>query len=292
MSDPRDTLDNNSKGMTEEPATRQKRLYASILERIFFTHFDQGETDFVFTRDEIIETAQRLNLARPKNLGDALYSSRYRAGLPPAVQATAPTGEQWIVLPAGIARYRMTTVHQTLATITPHQNLATINIPDSTPGLISLYALTDEQALLARLRYNRLIDIFTNLTCYTLQSHLRTTVPAMGQVETDELYVGVDHWGAHYVVPIQAKGGNDRLSVVQIVQDVALCKAKFPQLLCRPIAAQFMPNGAIALMMFVADSSKIGVALGVEQHYRLVPPQELTVEELHTYRTMAQQFTR
>ena len=47
MSDPRDTLDNNSKGMTEEPATRQKRLYASILERIFFTHFDQGETDFV-----------------------------------------------------------------------------------------------------------------------------------------------------------------------------------------------------------------------------------------------------
>ena len=196
------------------------------------------------------------------------------------------------MLPAGIARYRMTTVHQTLATITPHQNLATINIPDSTPGLISLYALTDEQALLARLRYNRLIDIFTNLTCYTLQSHLRTTVPAMGQVETDELYVGVDHWGAHYVVPIQAKGGNDRLSVVQIVQDVALCKAKFPQLLCRPIAAQFMPNGAIALMMFVADSSKIGVALGVEQHYRLVPPQELTVEELHTYRTMAQQFTR
>ena len=41
-------------------------------------------------------------------------------------------------------------------------------IPDSTPGLIALYALTDEQSLLAKLRYNRLIDIFTQLTCYTL----------------------------------------------------------------------------------------------------------------------------
>ena len=69
----------------------------------------------------------------------------------------------------------------------------------------------------------------------------------MGQVETDELYVGVDKKGIHYVFPVQAKGGTDKLSIVQIEQDFAVCARKFPTLLCRPVAAQFMPDGVIAL---------------------------------------------
>jgi len=42
-----------------------------------------------------------------------------------------------------------------------------------------MYALGDEQALLAKLRYNRLLDIFTGVVCYSLQNHLRTNVPGM-----------------------------------------------------------------------------------------------------------------
>ena len=38
--------------------------------------------------------------------------------------------------------------------------MAFTKVPDATPGVVSLYALGDEQALLARVRYNRLIDIF------------------------------------------------------------------------------------------------------------------------------------
>ncbi len=61
-------------------------------------------------------------------------------------------------------------------------------------------SFTDEQALLATVRYNRLTDIFTGVTCYSLQNHLRTTVRGVGQVETDELYVGVDRLGKHYAI--------------------------------------------------------------------------------------------
>ncbi len=42
-----------------------------------------------------------------------------------------------------------------------------VKVPDATPGLVTKYALDDEQGLLARLRYNRLIDIFTGLVCYS-----------------------------------------------------------------------------------------------------------------------------
>ncbi|MGH7453134.1 MAG: endonuclease, partial [bacterium] len=138
------------------------------------------------------------------------------------------------------------------------------------------------QALLAKLRYNRLVDIFTGVTCYSLQSHLRTTVPKMGQVETDEIYIGLDRRGAHYVFPVQAKGGKDKLGIVQIEQDFAICETKFPALICRPIAAQFMTEEIITLFEF--EETENGIIIASEKHYRLVPPEEMTTDDLDTYR--------
>ncbi len=165
----------------------------------------------------------------------------------------------------------------------PTEHLAETKIPDATPGIISKYAMNDEQGLLAKVRYNRLIDIFTGLTCYSLQNHLRTTVPEMGQVETDEIYIGLDKRGVHYILPVQAKGGTDKLGVVQIEQDFAVGSSKFPTLICKPIAAQFMSNGAIALFEF--ELTDEGFAITSEKHYRLVRPDELSTEELENYKT-------
>ncbi|MGH9485190.1 MAG: hypothetical protein ACRD1F_09050, partial [Terriglobales bacterium] len=142
---------------------------------------------------------------------------------------------------------------------------------------------SDEQALLAKVRYNRLIDIFTGVACYSLQSHLRTAVPDIGQVETDEIYIGIDKRGRQFVLPVQAKGGSDKLSVVQIEQDLAICAYKFPSLICRAIAAQFMTEGDIAL--FELEEGDNGVTIAEERHYRLVAPDELTEADLETYRT-------
>ncbi len=143
--------------------------------------------------------------------------------------------------------------------------------------------MNDEQALLAKVRYNRLIDIFTGLTCYSIQNHLRTTVPDMGQVETDEIYIGLDKRGVHYILPVQANGGSDKLGVVQIEQDFAVGSSKFPNLICKPIAAQFMANGAIALFEF--ELTEQGIAITTEKHYHLVGSDELSQEELEIYKT-------
>lgn len=165
-------------------------------------------------------------------------------------------------------------------------NLATTKVPDATPGIVKKYSLDDEQALLARLRYNRLVDVFTGVTCYSLQNHLRTFLTEMGQIETDELYVGLDKKGAHYVFPLQAKGGRDRLNVVQIEQDIAVCAKKFPGLICRPLAAQFMNDGIIALFEFEHEFEQADatVRINSEKHYKLVPPEEVTKEDLENYR--------
>lgn len=167
------------------------------------------------------------------------------------------------------------------AIIVPNKMMAETKVPGSNPGIIGMYALNYKQGLLAKLRCNRLIDIFTGVACYSLQSHLRTNVPSLGQVETDEIYIGVDKRGAHYVFPVQAKGGKDLISVVQIEQDIAVCAVKFPSLICRPIAAQFMADDLIAL--FELEDGEQGVAISSEKHYRLVPGEEVTADDLKAY---------
>lgn len=255
--------------------------YSRIIERIFFAHFEEGSREVTFDREEIVAGATELGIDLPKNLGDLIYSFRYRAELPASILEKAPTGQEWIIQPAGRARYRFVAVAPRL--LAPNPLLAETKIPDATPGIISLYALSDEQALLAKVRYNRLVDIFTGVTCYSLQNHLRTTVPGMGQVETDEIYVGVDRRGAHYVLPIQAKGGRDKLSIVQIEQDFALCAHKFKALICRPIAAQFLAPDLIALFDF--EQGDTGLRIVSEKHYRLTLPEQISSQDLESYRS-------
>jgi hypothetical protein len=261
---------------------RQNR-YSAIIEKIFLMKFRRGMREVEFERGEIEKVAKELKVKLPKNLGDLVYSFRYRAPLPERVRSTAGRGQAWIIRPAGKARYRFAIVAD--RPLGPNENLTTTKVPDSTPGVIAKYALSDEQALLAKVRYNRLVDIFTGVACYSLQNHLRTTVSGMGQVETDEIYIGVDKKGVQYVLPVQAKGGKDKLSIVQIEQDMAVCAEKFPSLVCRPVGAQFMPNDVIALFEFEAGDQGIGVAS--EKHYKLVPPEEVTEADLQAYRQRA-----
>lgn len=260
--------------------THQNR-YTQIIERIFLSRYEEGAREVAFEREDIERAAHELRIKLPRNLGDVVYSFRYRSALPESIRAKVPEGEGWIIRPAGPSRYRF--VATPLVAITPNPLLAETKVPDATPGVIALYALSDEQALLAKLRYNRLVDVFTGVACHSLQSHLRTHVPGVGQVETDEIYIGLDRRGAHYVFPVQAKGGNDKIGVVQVEQDLALCAAKFPALICRPIGAQFMGANLIALFEF--EESASGIALSLERHYRLVPPEEMTTEDLAAYRT-------
>ncbi len=259
--------------------------YTQILERIFFDHYTKGATEVPFVREEIKRVASELGIELPENLGDLIYTFRFRAPIPARIAKLAPPGKAWILRLAGKARYCFALEREWSAT--PNPSLLRIKVLDSTPGIIARYALDDEQALLARVRYNRLIDVFTGVTCYSLQNHLRTTTKSLGQIETDELYIGLDRRGAHYVFPVQAKGGKDCMGIVQIEQDFALCAQKFPELICRPIGAQFLKDGGIALFEFVSTSE--GLRIVAERHYQLVPPEMLSDADLALYKGSSDQ---
>ena len=255
--------------------------YSAIIEKIFFDHYTAGTTSFEFERKEFETAAEHLDITLPKNLGDLIYSFRFRYDFPQSIIDTQVDGKEWIIELAGRAvyRFRLTKINR----IVPREDLITIDIPDATPELIRAYALDDEQALLAIVRYNRLLDTFLGLTTYSLQNHLRTTVKGVGQIEIDELYVGLDKHGCHYVVPVQAKGGNDLIGMVQIAQDLKFAEEKFPGMRCKAIAAQFMNEGVIALFELTVQGDEVRVV--EEKHYRLVPATELDPDAIRSYRT-------
>lgn len=266
-------------------AASKDEKYVPIIKKIFKDNYKNGAISVQWTRPEIPAAAAALGIARPGNLGDVPYAFRFRRPLPKEIMDCAPRGREWVIRLRGRGMYAFELVKQ--AWFFPNPSMSVTKVPDATPAIISMYALNDEQAVLAVLRYNRLVDVFTGVTCYSLQSHLRTTVTDVGQIETDEVYLGLDQRGAHYLLPVQAKGGSDNLGVVQIEQDFALAqKPKFRDLIPRAIGAQFVDDGEptprVVLFEFEQDG-KGEISLAREKHYRLVPPEEVSPADLVKY---------
>lgn len=257
--------------------------YNSIIERVFLDRYRPGDIEVGFVREDLVDAATDLGVAVPRNLGDVLYTFRYRRPLPKAIVETAPTGQEWMIRGAGQAAYTFRLVN--VNRIVPNPALMTIKIPDATPEIVSAHAMSDEQALLAKIRYNRLLDVFLGVSAYSLQNHLRTTVRHIGQIEVDEIYVAVDSTGRQFVLPVQAKGGSDQLSVVQSEQDLLWCRERLPDLICRPILTQFAQDDLIAMFEVALEDDQLKVVQ--EKHYRLVPASEVTQADLLRYRDSA-----
>ncbi len=253
--------------------------YHSLIEKIFFDRYEEGATEIHFERNDLVEAAKALSMALPKNLGDVVYSVRYRTPMPERILSTQPKNYEWTIEGVGRALYAFKLAK--LSRIKPNQDLIAIKIPDATPEIINYYALSDEQALLAKVRYNRLLDIFLGIAAYSLQNHLRTTVSGIGQIEIDEVYAGVDRHGRQFVMPVQAKGGTDHLNAVQIKQDIACCGEKFPALICRAIATQFMDDDLIAIFELAFHDDELKIV--DEKHYCLVPGRDIRAKDLELY---------
>ena len=248
-------------------AAKAVARYKQIIEAVFHRYWKKGKTEFAFERDELKQVCEKLKIDAPKNLGDTIYTFRYRQNLPKTILATQPKDRGWLILGDGDARYRFRL--NKLTHIRPTNGLLVRKIPDATPEIISAYALTDEQALLAKVRYNRLIDLFLGVTAYSLQNHLRTKIPNYGQIEIDELYVGLDSRGAQYIIPVQAKGGTDTLGAIQTIQDVTFCQSekRYKDCIPRAVSAQFLADDTIALFETTFDGDEVSIVR--ERHYKL-----------------------
>jgi hypothetical protein len=85
-------------------ASTETNRYKVLIESIFFDHWTNGALEFEFARKEIKDKADQLGIVLPDNLGDVVYSIRYRTPLPQKVIVTQPAGREWIIEGAGRSR--------------------------------------------------------------------------------------------------------------------------------------------------------------------------------------------
>lgn len=255
---------------------KSKNRYSTILLEVFkpvlsgAVPIDQviHGPGFEFHREAITQAATTLDVVLPKNLGDVLYSFRYRAEFPAAIRELAPAGKRWIIEGAGRAKYRARVIDDVC--VSPSKDLKPIKMPDATPPNIRAYSGSDEQQLLSRLRENDLIGIFIGMKLWSHQNHLRTTVKGIGQIEIDEIYLGIDKFGIQHVVPVQAKRNADKHGIVQTLQDIRYCQAQYPEHVCIPVSVQFMEEGdTIAMFRLQEDVGVNSVKVVEELHYVL-----------------------
>lgn len=231
-------------------------LYDRLLSEVFQQHDGASHDGFEFEREEMEEILRSWG-KRVKNLGDIIYS--YRGGRRPLPNDIAATGN-WLIGGRGKGRYAFIRLKRSpYITIPP--DLQILDILDATPDIILKYGNEDEQGLLTKIAYNRLIDTFLGITAYHLQGHLRAYITDYGQIEIDDLYLGVDKNGEQYIIPVEAKTVNEPLGVVQITSQNAFVRERFPQLTPRSVAVKAWDDNSLFFVEFntTVDPNKIEV---------------------------------
>ncbi len=225
------------------------KVYGPILLHIFNGRWRQGAATVLFTLDDVRNAADALKL-EVRNPADLIYRMRSRTVLPKEI-----LGKGFYILRAiGRGQYQFekgaTTIFQPVESpLTEAIDITPLPVRRLLPECL---ADMDEQAVLTVASYCKLFDHFTGLQVYRLRSHVRKSVPGVGQAELDAIDVGVALRDDEIpiVFPIEAKAAADALNRVQVFNMVQYSRHYFPGMTIRPLAVKVDYDSLLHMMEF------------------------------------------
>lgn len=244
------------------------RIYVPLLLDIFVSRWRPGASTVLFTLDDVRNAAERLKL-EARNPADVIYRMRSRTILPAEIRKHG----FHVLRSIGRGRYQFEKAPDTIIippVTTPIEALDITPLPVRRL-LPELPSALDEQALLTVASYCKLFDHFTGMTIYRLRSHVRKSVPGIGQAELDAVDVGIASSDSDIPVlfPIEAKALADALNRVQICNMVEYCHHYFPGYQMRPLAIKVDVESLIHLMEFNTPTKAADLRLVRCQSYAL-----------------------
>ncbi|MCF3178165.1 hypothetical protein IPZ61_33280 [Streptomyces sioyaensis] len=225
------------------------RVYVPILVNIFNAKYAKGDEVVEFTLDDIRAAAQELGIS-VRNPADLAYRMRSRTVLPELIR-----NEGFFILSAvGRGKYRLGKADSAIIDTPENEPLGTLDLtPFPVRRLLpENLADFDEQALLTVVGYCKILDHFTGLTNFRLRSHVRKSVPRIGQAELDEVSVAIAHREDEQpvIVPVEAKAVADAINRVQISAMVSFCETYFPGHEVRPLAIKVDYESTVHVLEF------------------------------------------
>jgi len=248
----------------------RSRVYVPILRELVRRFREPGSQRVEFTVRDVRQVADDLGI-EIGNAPDLIYRMRARTRLPDDILDMGFT----ILRGVGRGRYALevggeAVVHLPEHEILDHNDQTPLSVRRLLPeSLVDL----DEQGLLTMVSYCKLLDHFTGLTVYRLRSHVRKSVPNVGQAELDEIDVGVAMRDDDIpvVFPIEAKAADEVINRVQIATAVAYCQTYFPGHQIRPIVVKLTYDGVVHFLEFRPTTALAGLRAINSCGYRLNP---------------------
>jgi hypothetical protein len=251
------------------------KIYGPILLHIFNSRWRQGTPTVLFTLDDVRNAADALKLEL-RNPADLIYRMRSRTVLPKEILDKG----FYILRAIGRGQYQF---EKGSSTIFEPLDSQVIEAIDLTPLpvrrlLPEMPAEMDEQAVLTVASYCKLFDHFTGLQVYRLRSHVRKSVPGVGQAELDAIDVGVALRDDEMpiVFPIEAKAAADALNRVQIFNMIQYSRHYFPELKVRPLAIKVDYDSKLHIMEFNAAAKAADLRIIKSGSYLLRLSQQQT----------------
>lgn len=245
------------KGKSLQSHGKNSKVYVPVILKLFQDRWRPGASTVVFSLDDVrtaVEAVRAVS-ANPdsissRNPADVIYRMRSRTKLPDEILAKG----FHVLRAVGRGRYQFEKASSGIMEVPVCDLTAAI---DQTPMpvrrlLPETMAEMDEQALLSVVGYCQLLDHFTGMKVYRLRSHVRKSVPGIGQAELDAIDVGIASGDDDLPVifPIEAKAVSDELNRVQIFNMIQYAAHYFPGLKVRPLALKVDYQSAVHLMEF------------------------------------------
>jgi len=205
--------------------------YEDTIVRVFENKLEDGyntDEEVPFDRDDIEDALDQLGLT-VKNVPDIPYAYRSRRSLPDSIEQH---GYNAIILDDTIegadATYLFTKREQLIHVPDEYDETHRTSLGEL-PEPVREYIGKDEQGVLTQVRYAELLNDFTGLDTYHLQSHMRFRVNSR-EAELDDLYIGVDVDGNDHAVAVEAKGVGETLNKNQLIRNTRGIeqKAEYP----------------------------------------------------------------
>ena len=198
--------------------------YQQVIERVFDEKTNEfgTEDDIPFHRDDIETAMDELGIS-VGNVPDIPYAYRSRRPLPEAI---AQHGYSAVIIDdtrSGEDPTYLFTKRDQLVPVPEIVDETRTTSTNSLPKPVRPYIGKDEQGVLTQVRYAGLLDDFTGLDTYHLQSHLRMRVYGR-EAELDDLYIGVEEGSedaemVHYALAVEAKGDGETLNRNQLIRN-------------------------------------------------------------------------
>lgn len=236
---------------------RNSKVYVPVILKLFQDRWRPGASTVVFSLDDVRTAVEAVRAVSEnpdaissRNPADVIYRMRSRTKLPEEILAKG----FHVLRAVGRGRYQFEKASSGIMEVPVCDLTPAI---DQTPMpvrrlLPETMAEMDEQALLSVVGYCQLLDHFTGMKVYRLRSHVRKSVPGIGQAELDAIDVGIASGDddVPVVFPIEAKAVSDELNRVQIYNMIQYAAHYFPGLKVRPLALKVDYQSAVHLMEF------------------------------------------